>query len=231
MDTNQNPTRDRILEVAFRLFHEQGYHATGVATILREAGVHSGSLYHHFENKEALLRGVLEWMLAALRPQVMAHAEARASEPVERVFALLDLYRTGLEMTGCKMGCPAGNLALEVSDDHPGARALIDANFKNWADQVATWFTASDHDLPRDFDPRRFAHFVLTVMEGGIMQSRARSSPEPFDESVAELRRYVELLREQGRREWISHSGPEAAGAAITTHGAPATRKDSHAQS
>lgn len=196
------PTKDRIIEVAFRLFHEQGYHATGVSTILREAGVNSGSLYHHFDGKEALLRAVLEWMLGALRPAVMGPAEAAGgSGAIERVFAVLNLYRTGLTMTGCRMGCPAGNLALEVSDDHPEARALIDANFRNWADQVAGWFAGQDHGLPSDFDPRRFAHFVLTVMEGGIMQARARGSLEPFDESVAELRRYVDLLVERGRHE------------------------------
>lgn len=203
MDTELHPTKVRILEVAFRLFHEQGYHATGVSTILREAGVNSGSLYHYFASKEALLLGVLEWMLGALKPLVMAPAEQRSQHPVDRVFALLEGYRMGLEMTGCKMGCPAGNLALEVSDDLPAARALIDANFKNWADQVAAWFESNPAatGMPKDFDPRRFSRFVLTVMEGGIMQARARGSIEPFDESVAQLRRYVELLQEQGRRE------------------------------
>lgn len=206
MDTELHPTKSRILEVAFRLFHEQGYHATGVSTILREAGVNSGSLYHYFDGKEALLLGVLEWMLGALRPMVIARAEERASDPIGRVFALLALYREGLEVTGCKMGCPAGNLALEVSDDHPAARALIDANFRNWADQVAAWFESTPNSpdspsMPRDFDPRAFAHFVLTVMEGGIMQSRARASIEPFDQSVAHLRVFVEHLLAEGRRQ------------------------------
>ena len=54
-------TRERLLETAARLFHEQGYAATGVATILREADANSGSLYHFFPNKDALLAGVLEW--------------------------------------------------------------------------------------------------------------------------------------------------------------------------
>ena len=203
MDTELHPTKAKILEVAFRLFHEQGYHATGVSTILREAGVNSGSLYHYFKSKDELLLGVLEWMLGALRPQVMEPAEAQARDAVGRVFALMGLYRMGLEMTGCRMGCPAGNLALEVSDDHPEARALIDANFRNWAEQVARWFETESarSDMPRDFDARRFSYFVLTVMEGGIMQARARGSIEPFDESVAHLREYVELLRERGRRE------------------------------
>ena len=52
-----HPTRQRIVEAARRLFHEQGFHATGISTILREADVNSGSLYHYFASKEALLSG------------------------------------------------------------------------------------------------------------------------------------------------------------------------------
>lgn len=195
------PTKAKLLEVAFRLFHEQGYHATGISTILREAGVNSGSLYHYFASKEALLVGVLEWMLGALKPAVLSPVEEQAAGAIERVFALLAQYRVGMEMTHCRMGCPAGNLALEVSDDFPEARALIDANFRNWAEQVAGWFVRCDAPMPRGFDARRFSHFVLTVMEGGLMQARARGSLEPFDESVAQLREFVELLCERGRRE------------------------------
>ena len=41
----------------------------------------------------------------------------------------------------------------------------------------------------------------LSVMEGAVMQARARKSLEPFDASVAELRRYFDLLlAEQPRK-------------------------------
>src|SRR5688572_24821495 len=108
----QADTRTRILAAARRLFYEQGYHATGIATILREADVNSGSLYHFFPGKEALLQGVLESYVALLRPAVMEPAEAESGDAIERIFALLANYRRGLEMTRCRMGCPIGNLAL-----------------------------------------------------------------------------------------------------------------------
>lgn len=187
-------TRTRILEVAFRLFHEQGYHATGISTILREADVNSGSLYHYFPSKEALLTGVLEYCVEQLRPQVMDPAEAVTTDPIERVFALLDLYRRGLTLFHCKMGCPVGNLALEVGDDHPEARRLIDLNFRNWALVVKSWLDAAGDRLPRDCDRLALAHFVLTVMEGGIMQARAAGHLAPFDSSVAQLRAYFDML-------------------------------------
>jgi TetR/AcrR family transcriptional regulator, transcriptional repressor for nem operon len=194
-------TRERILRAAFQLFHEQGYHATGVATILREAGVNPGSMYHAFGGKDDLLIGVLEFALVLCRPAVMAPVEARERDPVGRVFALMEQYRAGMTMRGCRMGCPIGNLALEVSDDKPAARGLIHRNFENWASIVAAWLEGAGDRLPRACDRMRLARFVLTVMEGGLMQARAAGDLKPFDESVAELREYFGLLETRAAAE------------------------------
>ena len=185
------------MRAAFQLFHEQGYHATGVATILREAGVNPGSLYHAFAGKEALLEEVLRYALTLLRPAVIAPVEAKEADPLGRVFGLLAQYREGMVLNGCRMGCPIGNLALEVSDDHRGARELIAANFENWVREVGGWLEAAGDRLPKDVDRARLARFVLTVMEGGLMQARAAGSLEPFDASVAELRTYFQMLEER----------------------------------
>jgi TetR/AcrR family transcriptional regulator, transcriptional repressor for nem operon len=194
-------TRDRILHAAFQLFHEQGYHATGISTILREAGVNAGSLYHYFPSKDALLIGVLEFALVLLRPAVMGPAEQRTDDPIERVFELLMQYREGMHALGCKMGCPMGNLALEVADDHERARELIHRNFENWASTVRSWLEAAGDRLPTGTDRARLARFVLTVMEGGIMQARAAGTLWPFDESVQELRAYFEALERVAKAE------------------------------
>ena len=187
-------TRERLLKTAFQLFHEQGFNATGVATILREAGVNPGSLYHFFESKDELLLHVLEFAIGYLSPAVMDPAEERTTDPIRRVFALLDQYRAGMERRGCKMGCPIGNLALEVSDGNAKARALIHRNFENWVGRVEGWLQAAGDRLPAGVDRRRLARFVLTVMEGGLMQSRAAGNLEPFDEAVQTLREHFDLL-------------------------------------
>jgi hypothetical protein len=86
-----------------------------------------------------------------------------------------------------------GNMALEVTDGNVHARALVHRNFENWAARVASWFDG-DSRLPPSVDRSRLARFVLTVMEGGLMQSRAAGTLAPFDESVAVLRDYFERL-------------------------------------
>ena len=67
------------------------------------------------------------------------------------------------------MGCPIGNLALELSDDLPRIRALIDANFRGWTAGVQRWLDEAGDRLPAGTDTAALAEFVLTVMEGGLM--------------------------------------------------------------
>ncbi len=52
-------TRDRILDVAERLFAQQGFAGTVVRDIAREAGLTAPSLYNHFDGKQALYEAVL----------------------------------------------------------------------------------------------------------------------------------------------------------------------------
>lgn len=187
-------TRDRILEAAMRLFYEQGYNATGVATILREAGVNSGSLYHFFESKEALLKQVLEAYLDMLVPMVMQPAEEAATDPIDRVFALLEWYRAGLEATGCQFACPLGQLALEIGHEQPVLRGLIDQNLRQWADHVKGWLDEAADRLPPGTDTGALSRFILTVMEGAQLQAKAAGNLGAFDESVLVLRRCFDLM-------------------------------------
>jgi len=194
-------TRQRIIESASRLFHEQGYGATSIAAILSDAGVNSGSLYHFFASKEAVLESVLEMYLARLYPQIMQPAELAEPDPLDRIFYLMDWYRTYMQSHACRLGCPVGNLALEVADNHPRIKLLLERNFRNWVGIIRNWLDEAAHRLPENYDLPALAGFILTVMEGGIMQSRAAGSVEPFDQSVAQLRSHIDALLQQRKNE------------------------------
>jgi TetR/AcrR family transcriptional regulator, transcriptional repressor for nem operon len=53
-------TRERLIAAALKLFGEKGYQSTSVADVQRESDCHSGSFYHFFPTKQALLLAVLE---------------------------------------------------------------------------------------------------------------------------------------------------------------------------
>ena len=194
-------TRERIVEAARDLFFRQGYAATGVAQILKASNTNSGSLYHFFPGKEDLLVAVLEKYQALLEPRVLKPAFDRVEDPIERLFEVLEGYRLLLKATDFNLGCPIGNLALEVSNSQPAARRLIIDNFKAWCDAIRRLIEDASDRLPRDIEPAGLATHVLATMEGSVMLARAYRSFEPFDQAINQLKDYIgRLTRERTRR-------------------------------
>jgi TetR/AcrR family transcriptional regulator, transcriptional repressor for nem operon len=194
----KNSTRERLVEAARILFWKHGYSSTGIAQILKEADAGSGSLYYFFPTKEDLLLAVLEWYRENLWSQVVQPVFDRVTDPIERIFGILDAYRRGLLMTNFQHGCPIGNLALELSDSHPAVRELLAVNFTGWRKAIEQCLAESADRLPETLDRERLALFVLTTMEGSVMLARSYQDIAPYDAAVTQLRDYFDRLRRDG---------------------------------
>jgi TetR/AcrR family transcriptional repressor of nem operon len=197
-------TQERLVSAALRLFGEKGYQSTSVADVQRESDCHSGSFYHFFPTKQDLLLAVLERYRSEIVPMLIEPAWADVQDPIERIFALLARYRMLLEMNRCAYGCPIGSLALELHEPDPAVRLLLAGNFTGWIDQVENCLIDARKDLGRGLDTRRTASFVLTVMEGAVMQARTYRDLRPFDAAVATLRDYFNMLQSAAMREELA---------------------------
>jgi TetR/AcrR family transcriptional repressor of nem operon len=187
-------TRERLVRSAMALFWEKGYDSTSVADILGRAGVNSGSLYHFFPGKQDLLLAVLDAYHAGIGPMLLAPAWKGVEDPVERVFALLAGYRRAIVSTRCTYGCPIGSLALEIHEPDPPVRAALARNFDAWVAAVEGCLDAARGRFPARLSRRALAEFVLTTMEGAVMQARTHRDVGHFDRSIAQLRNYFALL-------------------------------------
>jgi TetR/AcrR family transcriptional repressor of nem operon len=194
------PTRERIVEAGLYLFWLRGYAATGIAEILSRAKANAGSFYYSFKTKEELLLAVLELYVQTLLPVVVEPVMRAEQDPIERVFGILGFYRRNLISTGCTYGCPIGRLALEIPEEQSRVHKRLADNFDGWTAAVEKCLEDSRARLPKDLNLATLSKFVLTVMEGGVMQSRAHRKIEPFDASVEHLRGYFDLLIAQRER-------------------------------
>ena len=201
-------TRQRLIDSALYLFWERGFANTSMSELLARADVNSGSFYHFFESKEALLKAVLALYLEALKPQIIAPARALTSDPIERIFAILAGYRERILETKCQYGCPLGRLALEIDPENRPAHALIAENFRGWIDAVRNCLNEAKDRFAEGMDFDSLAVFVLAVMEGGVMLSRSYGAVEPFDMAVSQLRKHFELLTvSTGPRQYRKRTG------------------------
>lgn len=72
-----DPTPDRLLDAASRLFAQKGFHGATVRAITRAARANLGAVTYHFGSKSRLLHAVLERHVGAL----VARAQAAAALP------------------------------------------------------------------------------------------------------------------------------------------------------
>jgi AcrR family transcriptional regulator len=103
--------RDQLLDAAGRLFYASGIAATGVDTVVREAGVSKPTLYAHFRSKDELVAAVL----AARHAERAAELEAwvaREGGPRERVLSVFTYLERFYARDGAR-GCAFLNAAAE----------------------------------------------------------------------------------------------------------------------
>lgn len=191
-------TRRRIVLAAMELFAEKGFQSTSVADILSRTQVHSGSLYHVFPGKQDVLAAVLEAYRDGIEDWLLAPAWSGIDDPIERIFALLNAYRTALVTSECSYGCPIGSLALELHEPDPAIRELLAANFAGWTQAIARCLDQAGTRLPEALDRKRLAEFILTVMEGAVMQARTYRDIGYFDRNIAMLKDHFGLLMREG---------------------------------
>jgi TetR/AcrR family transcriptional repressor of nem operon len=187
-------TRSRLVLAAMQLFWEKGFNSASIADVLQAAQVNSGSLYYFFPSKTDLLAAVLDLYLEGIRPMLLEPAWSGVEDPIERIFALLARYRKSLADTDCFYGCPIGSLALELHEPDPAVRERLAKNFSAWIEAISECLSQARSRLPADLNRRELAQFVLTTMEGGVMQARTFREIDYFDAAVRQLRQYFNRL-------------------------------------
>jgi AcrR family transcriptional regulator len=87
--TRSEQSRRQMLDAALRLFSHQGYRATTMREIADNAGASTGNVYHHFPDKEAIFRTLLDefWIITETKryPFTRALASGRFPENLEQL--------------------------------------------------------------------------------------------------------------------------------------------------
>lgn len=111
--------RQHLIDTAFRLFNEHGYHATGIDWILAESGVSKATLYKYFPSKDDLILEVLRQRHEALLEnsrKKMIEAQERGDEPVLAMFDVLQDWFKSPDFYGCNF-IKAGAEYIQATDE------------------------------------------------------------------------------------------------------------------
>jgi TetR/AcrR family transcriptional repressor of nem operon len=176
------PTRERLVRTTARMFLGSSYQAVSVNQICAEVGVLKGSFYHYFPSKRDLAIAVIDHLDVGLRDLLDSHERA-ARGPVNKMrasaVAVDEIQRSLTRSYGRVVGCPLGNLAMELAPVEPAAGGHVAAALGRWRDRIGRHAHDADEVglLAPGTDPEELAALVLAAMQGMILLAKVGEAP------------------------------------------------------
>ena len=171
-------SHERIVSVAARAIRRSGYGGTGVADIMKEAGLTHGAFYAHFASREAMLA---EAAGRACAESAAVAAGVVASVPSgEALSSMLRTYLSREHLAQVEMGCPLAALGSETPRQAPEVRRVTTRHVKEMIDLVAR--QSSDWGQPSAHER---ALVTVATMVGTLLLARAVDEPTLSDSLCA----------------------------------------------
>jgi TetR/AcrR family transcriptional repressor of nem operon len=172
--SRKEATHDRIVETAARAIRRSGYNGTGVAEIMKEAGLTHGGFYAHFESREGMLAEAAD--RAGADGMALLARVAAAAPPEKALEAMLRAYLSKEHVGGAETGCAIAALGSEMPRQGPKVRRAATRRIKEMIDLVARH--APDWGQPGAHE--RALVTVATAL-GALVLTRAVDDPRLSD--------------------------------------------------
>jgi len=163
-------SHERIVDAAARAIRRSGYDGTGVADIMKEAGLTHGAFYAHFDSREAMLAEATR--RACAESAAVAADVVAGAPPGQAVGSMLRAYLSPEHLSNTEFGCPLAALGSETSRQAPEVRREITRHIKEQVDL----FARQSPDWGRS-DAHERALLTVAATVGTLMLARAVDDP------------------------------------------------------
>lgn len=191
-----SPTRDKLLQAAYREIREYGFQAASVAAILSRSALTKGALYHHFSDKRALAFAVLDEVIAPWFERHVFQPLQLSDAPLRTLLALVRESVSLQDSEAIRLGCPLHNLSQEMS--------ALDDDFKTRLNRlIARWQRVTRDALRRaqqsgnlsaDVDCEAAALFIVAAWQGCAGVAKNLQSAHVFSQCMRQLAGYIDGL-------------------------------------
>ena len=162
--------QDQVIEAAIRCFARGGFHATGMAEIIRESGLSAGSVYRYYKSKDELIAAIIERLLIELQEHLI-HITADIETPGEMLSRAIEFASsrfTTAENLHPRLLPQVWTEALR----NPAVFSLVRQKYSRIIDHfegVLSGLQASGKLNPV-LNPSALAHLMLASVQGYILQ-------------------------------------------------------------
>jgi TetR/AcrR family transcriptional repressor of nem operon len=188
MPPRQTDKRDRLIQTAVTLVHQQGFHQTTLADIAQQAQVRLGTVYYFFKTKEAIGEALVEHYLRTYRDACQQWNSN--PDPKARLEAFLERM-LGDRQRLSESGCPIGTLCAELHKQGNGPLAHQASEIFN---ELLAWLATQFQALGKGEESRDLAVHLLSAVEGAILLAQSFHTPEYLEREADSLTQWIRSL-------------------------------------
>ena len=189
-------TRERILARSAQLFNRQGYFGASLADIMRETGLEKGGIYNHFSSKEQLALESFDYAYGLVQQRVR-QALAGKFDAIERLLAIVSVFKGIFEDPLVPGGCPILNTAIEADDSNEALRDRARAAMDNWRTTIHRIVNKGieRQQIRPGVDADEVASILIATLEGAIMLSNLYKDSTHMKRAADHMTRYIETFQ------------------------------------
>ena len=161
---------ERIVAAAARAIRRSGYEGTGVANIMKEAGLTHGAFYAHFESREAMLVEAVDRAFA--ESNAVAQSVTAAVPASQSLYAVIQAYLSKAHMESIETGCPVSALGSEMPRQSQAVRRVSTRKIQEMVEHVTQQIPNSGQHSTHER-----ALVIVATMVGALMLARAVDDP------------------------------------------------------
>jgi len=186
-------TKEAILQQAAQLFNRRGFFGAALSDVMDVTGLEKGGIYNHFKSKEDLALQAFDYAVDLVRQEI-SKAVRDQSNTVDRLHAMIGVFRRQADGFPLPGGCPVMNTAIEADDAHPLLREKARQAMDEWHAFVRRTVRRGKEkgEIRPEIEAAGFSIVLISVLEGAIMQSKLYGNSEPMDRTVKYLSDYLE---------------------------------------
>jgi TetR/AcrR family transcriptional regulator, transcriptional repressor for nem operon len=191
-------TRELLLHAAFDEIYRRGFQAASLDTILEQAGVTKGALYHHFPDKAALGYAVVDEVVKdLLLERWLGVLDQHGGDPLSALQAMLKERVARLQPHEVELGCPLNNLGQEMSPLDERFRRRVAGTFDIWIEGFARYLKRGQREgtVRPDVDAAKVATFLVASIEGSFGLAKSAHSTAMLRSNLEVLAGFLECLR------------------------------------
>lgn len=176
--------KETIISKAYLEFLTKGYNNTSMSDIANACGIFKSGLYHHFKNKEDVMKEVLLCCAKKRRETILADLTDK-DIPAQTRFENY-IKTTQESFLASPSGCIFGNITLEMSNHNENLRQIIQDSFEEWVQALSALYQEK-YDAKQAED---LARKTVSEIQGAIIIARAYKNPSHMKETLKGIQSY-----------------------------------------